>query len=169
MTYVSDHLNLPSHNEAVRRFLAMMNDLNASRARVDYTASNVVSTTEGANRNGPALDEHDVPSNMDLDPVWNQNMQAGLPGHLPQAQTMAYTIADGEDLGFGSDASDVEEAPSDYAEEFHSWEVFGDEDVPEATQEDAQSSRSTKHDWEPFRSQEVMLYFGHKPLKRMIY
>ncbi|EHS63462.1 uncharacterized protein PGTG_21593 [Puccinia graminis f. sp. tritici CRL 75-36-700-3] len=91
---------------------------------------------------------------MDLDPVSDQPMQAGLPEHLPQEQPMAYTIADGEDVGFGSDPSEVEEAPSDYSEEFHSWEVFGDEDVPEATQEDAQSSRSTRHDWEPFRSQE---------------
>jgi hypothetical protein len=67
------------------------------------------------------------------------------------------TIRDGEDLGFGSDSSDIEEAPSDYSEEFGAWEIFGEADISDPTAAVAQPPETTSNEWFPFNSQEVMM------------
>jgi hypothetical protein len=140
----------------------MMNNLSASETREEYAGSIQVPTSEGAAPIGSAEVEHYWPSNMDLDPDWDDPIKGTLPKHIKNAQPVAYTIQDGEDLGFGSDTSEFEEAPSDYSEEFCSWEVFGCADDDDSSSDSSQSYRNTRQDWEPFRSQEVLLCFRCK-------
>jgi hypothetical protein len=62
-------------------------------------------------------------------------------------------------LGFGSDLSDIEEAPLDYSEEYCTWELFGDDaDVLDTIEAVAQTSRANRNnEWETFNSQEVII------------
>ncbi|EFP93090.2 uncharacterized protein PGTG_19370 [Puccinia graminis f. sp. tritici CRL 75-36-700-3] len=93
---------------------------------------------------------------------------------MPCEKIVETTIRDGEDLGFGSDSSDIEEAPSDYSEEFCTWEVFGDTDILEATAAVAEAPRTARNDWVPFTSQEdfmacLMSGYLRKMLSRVTY
>jgi hypothetical protein len=92
-----------------------------------------------------------------MDEGGDSGLTFDLPEEMPQGPSEEETpIIDGEDLGFGSDSSVIEEAPSDYSDEFQTWEIFGDEDILDTTAAVAQTSRSSRNDWEPFNSQEVM-------------
>ncbi|KAA1108571.1 hypothetical protein PGT21_017982 [Puccinia graminis f. sp. tritici] len=127
MKYVSDHVSLPSHKEAVRRYFAIVENLTPTE----------VSHTLGPNTNQPAPRGHDHPRSHDMykggDPGFTfylpEKMPQGpseeegftfdLPEEMPQGPSEEETpIRDGEALGFGSDSSEIEEAPSDYPEEF---------------------------------------------------
>ena len=100
---VDKHLSSTTHLTAVRNNV-MMNQLNLRQPTMVQCG----------------------PSDMDLDHAWPGQDSFNTEMHIPQVIQREYIIRDDDDVGFGSESSGVHDPPSDYSEEYLSWEMFGD-------------------------------------------
>ncbi|OAV91777.1 hypothetical protein PTTG_03743 [Puccinia triticina 1-1 BBBD Race 1] len=159
MKFVDEHLSSAAHLNAVRQNV-MMNQLNIRQPEMVNT--------------GPAV--HHGPSHMDWDHSWPAQDSFNTEIQFPETMQPDYNIRDDDDVGFGSESSGVHHPPSDYSEEFLSWEMFGDSII--AQQAEAQNTPqvggSPAVDWDPFKSEEdfmacLIMGYLHNLISRVTY
>ncbi|OAV86545.1 hypothetical protein PTTG_29842 [Puccinia triticina 1-1 BBBD Race 1] len=163
MKLVDKHLNSAKHQNAVRQHVMM------SQLQISQPINSAPVVERGS-------------SDMELDHTWAAQDSFDTELHFPQVIQPEYVIRDDDDVGFGSDSSGGHEAPSEYSDEFLSWDMFG-ESIIEQREEainlaKAQDTRQTggapKVNWDPFNSEEdliacLIMGYLHTLMSRVTY
>ncbi|OAV87931.1 hypothetical protein PTTG_29229 [Puccinia triticina 1-1 BBBD Race 1] len=119
---------------------------------------------------------------MDLDHTWPAQDSVETELHFPQVIQPEYVIRDDDDVGFGSDSSGGHEAPSEYSDEFLSWDMFGESIIEQReeaitlakAQDTRQAGGAPKVNWDPFNSEEdliacLIMGYLHTLMSRVTY
>ncbi|OAV86465.1 hypothetical protein PTTG_29892 [Puccinia triticina 1-1 BBBD Race 1] len=146
MKSVTQHLNSAAHLNAVRQ--------NVLLSQLHLRELTKANTSPVAQRG---------PSDMDLDHTWPAQYSFDTELHFPQVIQPEYVIKDDDDVGFGSDSSGGHEAPSEYSDEFLSWDMFGESIIEQReeainlakAQDTRQAGGAPKVNWDPFNSEEL--------------
>ncbi|OAV88510.1 hypothetical protein PTTG_09689, partial [Puccinia triticina 1-1 BBBD Race 1] len=116
------------------------------------------------------------PPDMDWDNGWPAQDSLNTEMQIPEVMQPEYNIRDDDDVGFGSESSGVHDPPSDYSEEFLSWDMFGDSII--AHRADAQNTPQAGQipavDWDPFKNKEdfmacLIMGYLHNLISRVTY